>query len=109
MGPIPLNAIAPCSSTPEESQVERYEHQDDSNIHQQPFPKPVSEKHEIYGDDDGCHRDDVKHDRYLPAHFSPPRTGAIDQCSRIPRVSDGLVSTARPYGPWQASPRWCRN
>jgi len=64
-------AVAPCSWTPQESQVERCEHQDDSNIHCQPFPESVSEEHEIYTDYDGCHRHHVKHDSYLSAHFSP--------------------------------------
>jgi hypothetical protein len=63
-------AVAPCSWTPQESQVESCEHQDDSNIHCQPFPESVSEEHEIYTDYDGCHRHRVKHDSYLSAHFS---------------------------------------
>jgi hypothetical protein len=61
-------AIAPCSWTPEESQVESCEHQDNANIHCQPFPESVSEEHEIYTDYDGCHRHHVKHDSYLSAH-----------------------------------------
>jgi hypothetical protein len=64
------SAIAPCSWTPEESQVENCEHQDNANIHRQPFPESVSEEHEIYTDNDGCHRRHVKHDSYLSAHFS---------------------------------------
>ena len=63
-------AIAPCSWTPEESQVESCEHQDNANIDCQPFPESVSEEHEIYTDYDGCHRHHVKHDSYLSAHFS---------------------------------------
>jgi len=59
-----------CSWTPEESQAESCEHQDNANIHCQPFPESVSEEHEIYTDYDGCHRHRVKHDRYLSAHFS---------------------------------------
>src|ERR1039458_3530873 len=65
MWQFPLNAIAPCSWTPEESQVESCEHQDNANIHCQPFPESVSEEHEIYTDYDGCHRHHVKH-RQLP-------------------------------------------
>jgi hypothetical protein len=64
-----LNAIAPCSLTSEESQVESCEHQDNANIHCQPFPESVSEEYEIYADYDGCHRHHVKHDSYLSAHF----------------------------------------
>jgi hypothetical protein len=41
---------AHCSWTPEESQVESYEHQDNANIHYQPFPKSISEEPEIYTD-----------------------------------------------------------
>ena len=63
--------VAPCSWTPQESQVEGCEHQDDSNIHCQPFPESVSEEHEIYTDYDGCHCHHVKHDNYLSDHFSP--------------------------------------
>jgi len=51
---FPLNAIARCSWTPEESQVETCEHQDNANIHCQPFPESVSEEHEINTDYDGC-------------------------------------------------------
>jgi hypothetical protein len=64
--------IAPCSWTPEESPVESCEHQDNADIHCQPFPESVSEEHEIYTDHDGCHRHHVKHDSYLSAHFSQP-------------------------------------
>jgi hypothetical protein len=58
------------SWTPEKSQVESCEHQNNANIHRQPFPESVSEEHEIYTDYDGCHRHHVKHDSYLSAHFS---------------------------------------
>src|SRR5262249_35402409 len=76
-----------------ESQVESCEHQDNANIHHQPFPEPesVSEEHEIYTDYNGCHRHHVKHDSYLSDHFStsgaPDISGlAIPQPSRPPRV-----------------------
>lgn len=38
-------AIAHCLWKPEESQVESYKHQNNANIHHQPFPESVSEKH----------------------------------------------------------------
>jgi hypothetical protein len=60
------------SWTPEESKVESCEHQDNANIHAQPFPESVSEEREIYTDYDGCHRDRVKHSSYLSVHFSQP-------------------------------------
>jgi hypothetical protein len=69
MWQFPLNAIAPCSWTPEESQIESCEHQDNTNVHCQPFPESVSEEYEIYTDYDGCYRHHVKHDS-LSAHFS---------------------------------------
>jgi hypothetical protein len=67
--PVPV-----CSWTPEEPKVESSEHQDNANIHYQPFPVSVSEEHEIYTDYDGDHRHHVKHDSYLSAHFSLPVT-----------------------------------
>jgi hypothetical protein len=75
------SAVAPCSWTPQESQVERYEHQDDPNIHRQPFPESVSEEREIYADYDGCHRYHVKRDSYLSTHFSPGSiVAALGRC-----------------------------
>jgi hypothetical protein len=55
---------------PEESQIESSEHQDNANIHCQPFPELVSEEHEIYTDYDGGHRHHVKDYSYLSTHFS---------------------------------------
>jgi hypothetical protein len=55
---------------PQESQVESCEHQDNANVHCQPFPESVSEEQEIYTHYDGRHRHDVKHNNYLSAHFS---------------------------------------
>jgi hypothetical protein len=78
-------AIAPCSWTPKESEVESYEQQDNANIHCQPFPESASEEHEIYTDDDGYHRHHVKHDSYLSAHFSlmlpPPSSFSLSGCA----------------------------
>jgi hypothetical protein len=64
------DAVAPCSWTSQDSKVESCEHQDNANIHCQPFPESVSEEQEIYSDYDGCHRHHVKHDSYVSAHFS---------------------------------------
>ena len=63
------NHARPRSWASQESQVERREHQDDSNIHHQAFPESVFKEREIYTDYDGCHRQHVKHDSYLSAHF----------------------------------------
>jgi hypothetical protein len=65
-----LDVAISSGPTPEESKVESCEHQDNANIHCQPFPESVSEEHEIYTNYDGCHRHHVKHDSYLSAHFS---------------------------------------
>src|SRR5215831_17512238 len=54
----------------EESQVESSEHQDNANIHYQPFPESVSEEHEIYTDYNGRHRHHVEHYSYPSVHFS---------------------------------------
>jgi hypothetical protein len=51
---------APSLWTPKESEVKSYEHQDNANIHCQPFPESVSEEREIYADDDAYHRQHVK-------------------------------------------------
>jgi hypothetical protein len=53
----------------EVSQVESSEHQDDANIHYQPFPESVSKEREIYTDYNGCHRHRVKHCSYPSVHF----------------------------------------
>lgn len=53
---------------PEKPQVEGHKHQDNANIHQQSFPKSISEKNQIYANDDGYHYQDV-HDRYALRHF----------------------------------------
>jgi hypothetical protein len=55
-----LHLAAQFRSSPQESQIERCENQDDPNIHCQPFPESVSEEREIYTDYDGCHRHQVK-------------------------------------------------
>ena len=93
-------AVGPCSWTPQKSQVERCEHQDDSNIHCQPFPESVSEEHEIYTDYDGCHRHRVKHVSYLSAHFSPWFNRKSNQAQerilgRTPRIKSGILRACK--------------
>jgi hypothetical protein len=70
---FPLKAIASCSCTLEEYQVESRAHQDNANIHCQPFPEMASEERDIYTDYDGCHRHRAKQDSYLSAHSSGNR------------------------------------
>jgi hypothetical protein len=48
-------AVALYSWVSEESQVESREHQDDANVHYQPFPESVSEERDIQTDYDGYH------------------------------------------------------
>jgi hypothetical protein len=85
--------FAPCLCTPEESQVESCEHQDNANIHYQPFPESVSEDHEIYTDYDGCHRHHIKYDGYLSAH-SDSLKGASRFRTRVERAR--LISRCAP-------------
>jgi hypothetical protein len=51
-----------------ESPVESSEYQHDTDIHDQPFPESVFEKHEIDADDDGYHRQAEKQNGYLSSH-----------------------------------------
>ena len=54
----------------EESEVESCKHQDNADIHCQPFPKSVFEEQEIYTDYAGYHRHHVKRCSYSSVHFS---------------------------------------
>jgi hypothetical protein len=54
--------------THEEPQVESSEHQDNANIHYQPFPESVSEEREIHADYNGCHHHHVNHYNYSSIH-----------------------------------------
>jgi hypothetical protein len=53
----------------QKSQVERCEHQDDSDIHQQSFPEAVPEEQEIHTDHNDNQQHYVKHDRCMSRHF----------------------------------------
>jgi hypothetical protein len=55
---------------PEESQIEGRKHQDNADIHDQPYPEPVSEEREIHADYDGDHRQYVQRRGYPALHFS---------------------------------------
>jgi hypothetical protein len=72
---------------PQESPIESREHQDDSNIHQEPFPESVFEEREIDSGYDGRHRHHVKHDSYLSAHVGPRfnrNTGRVVSAGILP-------------------------
>jgi hypothetical protein len=60
--PPPRHSLPWRPWTPEESQVESCKHQNNANIHYQPFPESVSEEQEIYTHYNGYHRRHVKHD-----------------------------------------------
>src|ERR1035438_3540457 len=60
----------PSSWTLQEPQIERREHQDDSDVHHQPLPEPVPEEQDVHPAHDGYQREHVKHDGCLSAHSS---------------------------------------
>jgi hypothetical protein len=60
------------SWTIEKSQIKSSENQDNANIYYQPLPESISEERHVYTDDNGCHRQHVKRDSYLPAHSQYP-------------------------------------
>src|SRR5262249_57428524 len=54
----------------QEPQIERREHQDNSDVYYQPLPEPVPEEQDVHADHDGYQREQVKHDRCLSSHPS---------------------------------------
>src|SRR5215510_3700722 len=54
----------------QEPQIERREHQDNSDVYYQPLPEPVPEEQDVHADHDGYQREHVKHDRCLSSHPS---------------------------------------
>ena len=89
--------MAPCSWTPEESEVKSYKHQDNANIHCQPFPSWVLEEREIYTDYGGYHRHHVKHVSYLSAHFrlvAPSSTPVAASTSALTSAPTAVAATA---------------
>jgi hypothetical protein len=99
--------MAPCSWMPEESEEESCEHQDNTNIHCQPFPESTFEEHEICTDYDGYHHHHVKRDSYASAHFSGNRHFEFSiKCSANPADSTGtrfLSGTSRTGFRWPVS------
>jgi hypothetical protein len=55
-GMLSLLFAKACRNSSEESEEESCEHQDNTNIHCQPFPKPICEEREIYAHYGSCHR-----------------------------------------------------
>jgi hypothetical protein len=93
----------------EESQVESCEHQDNANIHHQPFPKPVSEEQEIQADNGGYHRQHVKRDSYLSAHFSTLSSAPLVATFSEPGASVRFASFGATHGTARRlrNGRWC--
>jgi len=52
----------------QEPQMERREHQDNSDVRYQPLPEPVPEEQDVHADDDGYQPEHVKHDGRLSSH-----------------------------------------
>ena len=85
--------IVRCSRTPEEQQVQKPEHQNDADVHRQPFPESVSQENEIDADDEGHHRRAVKGQGDLPFMLiSPPKA------RRAPRGAGALFRWNRSRG-----------
>jgi len=61
---------SPCSETPQESEVEGCEHQDNSQVRRQPLPEAVFEEQQIDRDDHGHHQDHVQCSRKRVAPIS---------------------------------------
>jgi len=49
-------------------EIERPEHQDDSDVYYQPLPELVPEEQDVHADHDGYQREHVKHDGCLSSH-----------------------------------------
>src|SRR6516165_12178171 len=64
------DAIRLRSWTLQKPQIERREHQDNSDVHHQPLPEPVPEEQDVHADHDGYQRERVKHDGCLSSHPS---------------------------------------
>jgi hypothetical protein len=100
------------SWTLQKPQIERREHQDNSDIHYQPLPEPVPEEQDVHADHNGYQREHAKHDGCLSSHPSSLLTCCgVEQERRLealmlgaapPRQRDELApshsitSSARP-------------
>jgi hypothetical protein len=93
----------------EKSQVESCEYQDNADIHHQPFPKSVSEEHEIRADNGGHHRQHVKRDSYLSAHFSTLSSAPLVATFSEPGASVRFASFGATHGTARRlrNGRWC--
>ena len=95
------------SSSLYESQIESYEHQDNSDVRDQPSPELTFEEQEIYANDDGYPQHQVKADNYVSFHvilslYEACKRRAIGSPPRFPVNvgsygcgSESKVTTAR--------------
>jgi hypothetical protein len=60
------------SATRSKEPQEGCKHQDNANIHHQPFPEPISKEEKIHTNDNGYHQQSDKHGRHALCHFHPP-------------------------------------
>src|SRR5262245_36677416 len=60
----------PRSWTLQKGQIERREHQDNSDVHYQPLPEPVPEEQDVHADHNGYQREYVKHHSCLRCGIS---------------------------------------
>ena len=56
------------AGTLQEPQIERREHQDNSDVNYQPLPQLVPEEQDVHADHDGYQGEHVKHDGCLSSH-----------------------------------------
>jgi hypothetical protein len=84
------------SWTLQEPEIERGEHQDDSDVYHQPRPESVSEKQDVHADHDDYQREHAKHDGCLFAHLSfLPRAAGINSEAAPWAIGTNIV---RPEG-----------
>jgi 1,2-phenylacetyl-CoA epoxidase PaaB subunit len=55
----------------EESQIKGSKHQDNADVHYQPFPESILKEQQVYTNDNGNQHRNVKHDRHVPRHSIP--------------------------------------
>jgi hypothetical protein len=70
---MPFEVFAPGLDPPrlwvtEESEVERYEDQDDAGVDGQPLQCVASEEHDVDADNDSCHHDHVERGSCRASH-----------------------------------------
>src|SRR5215468_10823006 len=84
----------------QEPQIERPEHQDNSDVHYQPLPEPVPEEQDVHADHDGYQREHVKHDGCLSSHPSfLLRAAEFATAARMPRQATETGLGASPAAP----------